>query len=69
MNLLSRKSLHVMIYGEKGRFKGVNIVPGWLWIVLTALRTWLIVRFPEVVDRQNLGMSWCSCYKNIVYKH
>ena len=26
-------------------------------------------RFPEVVDRQISGMSWHSCYKNIVYKH
>ena len=51
------------------RIKCVNIVPGWLWVVLTVPRTRLIVRFPEVVDRQNWGMSWCSCYKNIVYKH
>ena len=44
-------------------------MPGWLWIVLSVLRTWLIMSFPEVVDRQKSGMSWCSCYKNIVYKH
>ena len=46
-----------------------NIVPGWLWIVLSVPGKWLIVWFPEVVDRQNSGMSWCSCYKNIVFKH
>ena len=46
-----------------------NIVPGWLWIVLSLPRTWLIVWFPEVVNRQNSGMPWLSCYKNIVYKH
>ena len=44
-------------------------MPGWLWIVLSVPRTWLIVGFPEVVDRQISGMSWRSCYKNIVYKH
>ena len=46
-----------------------NIVSGWLWIVLSVPWTWLIVRFPEVVDRQISGMSWLSCIKNIVYKH
>ena len=31
---------------------------------------WLIVGFPEVVDRQISGRNlWRSCYKNIVYKH
>ena len=25
--------------------------------------------FPEVVDRQNSGMLWCSCSKNIMHKH
>ena len=59
----------MMIHEEKARIKSVNIVPGWLWTVLTVPRTWLIVRFPEVVHRQNSGMSWCSCYNNIVYKH
>ena len=49
--------------GYFDRIKCGNIVPGWFW------RTWLIVWFPEVVDRQNSGMSWYSCYKNIVYKH
>ena len=51
------------------RIKCGNIVSGWLWIVLSVPRTWLIVWFPEVVDRQISGMSWRSCYKNIVYKH
>ena len=51
------------------RVKGGNIVSGWLWIVLLVPRTCLIVWFPEVVDRQISGMSWRSCYKNIVYKH
>ena len=41
----------------------------WLWIVLSVPRTWLIVLFPEVVDRQISGMSWRSCYTNIVYKN
>ena len=74
--------LHVIIYVEKARdswerviwwyfarIKCGNIVPGWLWIVLSEPRTWLIMWFPEVVDRQISGMSWRSCYKNIVYKH
>ena len=47
----------MMIHEEKSRIKSVNIVPGWLWTVLTVPRTWLIVRFPEVVHRQNSGMS------------
>ena len=51
------------------RIKCGNIVSGWLWIGLSVPRTWLIVWFPEVVDRQISGMSWRSCYKNIVYKH
>ena len=34
-------------------------MPSWLWMVLSVLGKWLIVRFPEVVDRQNSGMSWC----------
>ena len=34
------------------RIKCGNIVSGWLWIVLSVPRTWLIVWFPEVVDRQ-----------------
>ena len=51
------------------RIKCGNIVPGWLWIVLSVPGKWLIVWFPEVVDRQNSGMSWCSCYKNTVFKH
>ena len=35
-------------------FARINvIVPGWLWIVLSVPRTWLIVWFPEFVDRQN----------------
>ena len=42
---------------------------GWLWIVLSVPRTWVIVSFPEVVDRQISGMSWRSCHKNIAYKH
>ena len=30
-------------------------------------RTWLIVGFPEVVDRQISGRNlWRSCYKNIL---
>ena len=86
INRLCQQSLHVMIYVEKARviererervrwwyfalIKCGNIVSGWLWIVLSVPRTWLIVWFPEVVDRQNspAGISWCSC-KNIVYKH
>ena len=51
------------------RIKCGNIVSGWLWIVLSVPQTWLIVWFPEVVDRQISGMSWRSCYKNIVYKN
>ena len=47
------------------RIKCGNIVSGWLWIVLSVPRTWLIVWFPEVVDRPISGMSWRSCYKNI----
>ena len=46
-----------------------NIVPGWLWLVLSVSRTRLIVLFPELVDRQISGMPWRSCHKNIVYKH
>ena len=30
-----------------------DILPGWLWIVLSVPQIWLIVGFPEVVDRQN----------------
>ena len=30
-----------------------NIVPDWLWMVLSAL---------QVVDREDSGMPWCSCY-------
>ena len=37
-----------------------NIVSGWLWIVLSVPRTWLILWVPEVVDRQISGMSWRS---------
>ena len=51
------------------RIKCGNIVSGWLWIVLSVPRTWLIVWFPEVVDRQISGMLWRLCYKNIVHKH
>ena len=51
------------------RIKCGNIVPGWLWLVLSVPLTWLIVWFPEVVDRQISGMLWRSCYKNTVYKH
>ena len=51
------------------RIKCGNIVPGWLWIVLSVPRTCLIVWFPEVVDRQISGTLWRSCYKNTVYKH
>ena len=67
----------MMIYVEKARvieqekfkknlahIKSGNIVPGWLWIVLSVPRTWLNVRFPEVVDRQYSGMSWCSYYND-----
>ena len=46
-----------------------NIVPGWLRIFLSVSQTWLMVWFPEVVDRQNSGMSWCSCSKIIMHKH
>ena len=46
-----------------------NIVPGWLWIVLSVPRTRLIVLFPEVVDRQISGFPWRSCHKNIVQNH
>ena len=51
-----------------------NIVPGWLWIVLSVPRTWLIVWFPEVVDRQNLQVCraarvniriLCTCMKTL----
>ena len=41
------------------RIKWGNIVPSWLWMVLSVLGKWLIVWFPEVVDMQNSGMSWC----------
>ena len=58
-----------VIWWYFARIKSGNIVPGWLWIVLSVSRTWLIVWFLEVVDRQISGMSWRSCYKNIVYKH
>ena len=58
-----------VIWWYFARIKCGNIVPGWLWIVLSVPRTWLIVWFSEVVDRQNSGMSWCSYYKNSVYKH
>ena len=51
------------------RIKCGNIVPGWLWIVLSVPGKWLIVWCSEVVDRQNSCMSWCSCYKNTVFKH
>ena len=47
----------------------METLSGWLSIVLSVLGTWLIVSFPEVVDRQISGMSWRSCHKNIVYKH
>ena len=74
INRLFQQSLHVMIYVEKARaiereslmwwysalIKCGNIVSGWLWIVLSVPRTWLIVWFPEVVDRQISGMSWRS---------
>ena len=79
---LCQQSWHVLIcresesYWERvfwwyfARISCGNIVLGWLWIVLSVPRTWLIVRFPEVsVDRQISGMSWRSCYKNIVYKY
>ena len=46
-----------------------NIVPGWLWLVLSVSRTRLIVLFPELVDRQISGLPWRLCHKNIVYKH
>ena len=59
-----------VIWGYLARIKCANIVPGWLWMGLSEPRTWLIVSgFPEVVDRQTSDTSWCSCYKNIVYKH
>ena len=61
---LSQGSLHLIIDVEKARviewvkviwwYKCGNIVPGWFWILLSVPRTWLIVWFPEVVNRQNL---------------
>ena len=82
INRLCQQSWHVLICGESesywervfwwyfARINCGNIVLGWLWIVLWVPRTWLIVWFSEVsVDRQICGMSWRSCYKNIVYKY
>ena len=86
INRLCQQSLHVMIYVEKAsywerviwwyfaRIKCGNIVPGWLWIVLSVPRTRLIVWFPEVVDRQNLQVCraarvniriLCTCMKTL----
>ena len=83
VNRLCQQSLRVMIYVEKAkvteiegvicwyffRIKCGNVVPGCLWIVLSVPRTWLIVWFPEVVDRQISGVSWRSCYKKFVNEH
>ena len=71
INRLSQERVHVMIYVEKSRvicwyfarIKFGNIVPGWLWIVLTVPWTWLIVRFPEVVDRQNSQVCCVQAWK------
>ena len=80
----SGKLIHLMIDVEKARviewvrviwwyfarIKCGNIVPGWLWIVLSVPRTWLIVWFPEVVDRQNLQVCRAAHYcVHIVYMH
>ena len=77
INRPCQESLPVMIYEEKGRviwwyfsrIKCGHIVPGWLCILLSVPRTWLIVWFPEVVGGQNSGMTWRSCSTNIVCKH
>ena len=84
----SGKLIHLMIDVEKARviewvrviwwyfarIKCGNIVPGWLWMVLSVPRTWLIVWFPEVVDRQNLQVCraahvniriLCTCMKTL----
>lgn len=58
-----------VIWWYFSRIKCGNIVPGWLWIALSVPRTWLIVWFSQLVDGRISGMSWCSCYKNSVYKH
>ena len=57
----------IVMWWYFARIKCGSIVSGWLWIVLSV--TWVIVWFPEVVDRQISGISWRSCHKNIVYKH
>ena len=49
--------------------KYANILPDWVRIFLSVWQTWLMVWFPEVVDKQNSGMSWCSCSKNIFHKY
>ena len=63
-----------VIWWYFARIKCGNIVPGWLWIVLSVPRTWLIVWFPEVVDRQNLQVCraarvniriLCTCMKTL----
>ena len=70
INRLCQESLHVMmIYVAKrelfrerviswyfARIKCGDILPGWLWMVLSVLRIRLIVWFSEVVDRQYSGM-------------
>ena len=39
---------------------------GWLWIVLSVPRTWLIVSFPEVVDRQNSDRIQVCCGARVI---
>ena len=75
INPLCQQSLDVMIYVEKARvieresnvmiFRSYQVWKDCVWFVVDVLSvppTWLIVWFPEVVDRQISGMSWRSCY-------
>ena len=80
INWLSQESLHVtmwesgscwqrVIYWYFARIKCGNIVPGWLWIVLSVPGNWLIVWFPEVVGRIQVCRGARVTIKNILHKH